>query len=122
MATLVLEDLNLVTLAQLLKRVNGETKISRLRAVIGDREIFTQSQADLLKKIPAAHADTKALKFEVVSPMDNLLQVTIQKRAGRVFFGLEHGLDLSLLNGIEASCAKKLLSVVEEWVTRYIPS
>jgi len=45
MGTLVLEDLNLVSLHALLKRLPGSVRIEHLVNVIGDREIFSEEQA-----------------------------------------------------------------------------
>lgn len=46
MSTLILEDLNLVTLNELLQRLPAVTKVGELTAVIGERELFLPEQAD----------------------------------------------------------------------------
>lgn len=46
MSTLILEDLNLVTLNELLQRLPAETKVGDLTAVIGERELFLPEQAN----------------------------------------------------------------------------
>lgn len=48
MATLILEDLNLVTLNELLQRLPHNTLVGELTAIINERELFRPEEADAI--------------------------------------------------------------------------
>lgn len=81
MATLVLEDLNLVTLNQLLHRLDGKITIEQLREVVGTRELFTQAQAQSIEQYFGTVAVPELAEFDPVAKAAEF-QTLVEKHAG----------------------------------------
>jgi hypothetical protein len=89
MGTLVLEDLNLVSLHALLKRLPAYTIVSDIVDVIGDREIFSGEQADRIVVEMGDRAEKRRLEnngiVETVQLPDHLpLQITQTEEIYRI--------------------------------------
>lgn len=75
MSTLILEDLNLVTLNELLQRLPAETKVGDLTAVIGERELFLPEQANKIVAHFSLTEESAPREFSVLKEIADLIQL-----------------------------------------------
>lgn len=75
MSTLILEDLNLVTLNELLQRLPSATKVGELTAVIGERELFLPEQANRIVAHFSVTEESAPREFSVLREIADLIQL-----------------------------------------------
>lgn len=110
MATLVLEDLNLVTLNQLLHRLDGRITIEQLREVVGTRELFTEQQAQAIRTHFCADPVPEFAEFDPVAKAAEF-RALVEKHAGD-WYG---DFSFSLAEFLPENLSPNLTLVVKRW-------